>query len=92
MTWYDKITNHKRIPVKVLTARPAEEYSEQEIADLFAMCRNDFERDYLTDRLYVSNRKVGPRSREGYYFFTARQMYRDQNNNPCVSLSAILEP
>lgn len=75
---YDYTPFHRNIHGRILYAKTAEHYTDAEIADLFSLCRNAYERDYLVDRLYLASQhnRRGKRKDE-YYYYSARQMSRD---------------
>lgn len=75
---YDYTPFHRNIHGRILYAKMAEHYTDEEITDLFALCRNTYERDFLVDRLYLAsahNRRG--KQKDEYYYYSARQMSRD---------------
>lgn len=75
---YDYIPFHRNIHGRILYAQTADHYTDEEIADLFSLCRNAYERDFLVDRFYLasaSNRRG--KQKDEYYYYSARQMSRD---------------
>lgn len=75
---YDYTPFHRNIHGRILYAQTADHYTDEEIADLFSLCRNAYERDFLVDRLYLAsaNNRRGKKKDE-YYYYSARQMSRD---------------
>lgn len=77
-TFYDYIPHHKHISPAICYAQPADNYTEDEIVQLYALCNSQYEKDLLTDRLYLGNsRKRRGRKKDEYYYYSARQMAHD---------------
>lgn len=55
VSFYDYIPFHRNIHGRILYAQTADHYTDEEIADLFSLCRSVYERDYLVDRLYLAS-------------------------------------
>lgn len=39
--------------MRILKAKSADHYTDEEIHELYSLCRNEYEYDFLTDRLYL---------------------------------------
>ncbi|BAL85190.1 hypothetical protein SELR_pSRC500160 (plasmid) [Selenomonas ruminantium subsp. lactilytica TAM6421] len=77
MTWYKDTTSYFYMNRKVQRAKSANHYSAAEITKLFNSCTNDFQRDFLIDRLYfLDGSSRYPAKDRG--IMTARQMLSDQ--------------
>ncbi len=81
MITYDNVPNHAYIDTRIYFAKTYDQYTQSEIQQLYDLCKTQYERDLLVDRLYVyrpglrRSRKKDPR-----YILTARQMLAEQHD------------
>ena len=85
MITYDNVPNHAYIDTRIYYAKTADHYTTAEIQRLYHMCKTDYERDLLVDRLYVYQPgQRRSRKKDPYYILTARQLLQDQHDTLTV--------
>ena len=86
-TYYSSVPNHAYMDTRILYAKPYSNYTQQEIVQLYSLCKSQFERDWLIDRLYIYRPgQRRSRKKDPYYILTARQLLAEQHDTTVTSL------
>ena len=86
-TYYTNVPNHNYMDTRILYARSHDNYTQEEILKLYDLCKSQFERDWLIDRLYIYRPgQRRSRKKDPYYILTARQLLAEQHDTTVTSL------
>jgi|GEM_PF-4434827 len=86
-TYYYNVPNHNYMDTRIYFAKPADNYTQDQITALYKLCKTDYERDLLIDRLYVYRPgQRRSRKKDPYYILTARQLLQEQHDTTVTNL------
>lgn len=86
-TYYYDVPNHNYMDTRILYAKTYDQYTPEQITQLYNLCKSQFDRDWLIDRLYVYRPgQRRSRKKDPYYILTARQLLQEQHDTTVTSL------
>lgn len=81
MITYYNVPNHAYMDTRIYFAKTYDQYTPEQITQLYNLCKSQFDRDWLIDRLYVYRPgRRRSRKKDPYYILTARQLLEEQHD------------